>query len=88
MTAKVTTDFLRLLAASKILALSGDTTGAKALIEAATGLVPGSDIGLCGKCIKRRQGALDALARAEAQLRDGPADGKREQAPEIAGNQR
>ena len=73
-----TTDFSRLLSASKILAVGGDTAGAKTLIDAAAALVPTSDTGLCGKCIKRRQGAVEALAQAEGQLRDGSSNRKNE----------
>lgn len=74
-----TSDFSRLLSASKILAVGGDTAGAKALIEAATALLPASEVGLCGKCVKRRQSSVDALRKAEAQLHDGAAGGKKEQ---------
>ena len=73
-----TSDFSRLLSASKILAARGDSAGAQALIDAAAGLVPTSDTGLCGKCIKRRQGAADALAQTEAQLQDGSSNRKKE----------
>jgi hypothetical protein len=64
----IRSDFSRLLSASNILAANGDTSGAKALIDAAAALVPGSDAGLCGKCIKRRHAAIEALRKTEASL--------------------
>jgi hypothetical protein len=69
----IRSDFSRLLSASKILAANGDACGAKALIEAAAALVPSSDAGLCGKCIKRRREAVDALCQSKASLADGAA---------------
>lgn len=63
-------DFSRLLSASKILAANGDASAAKALIDAAVALVPGSETGLCGKCVRRRQAAVEALRQANALLDD------------------
>ena len=64
----IRSDFSRLLSASKILAANGDTSGALALIDAAAALVPGSEAGLCSKCIKRRQAANEALRQSKALL--------------------
>ena len=75
---RLTTNFSKLLSASKILSDSGDSLGAKTLIDAAAALVPASETGLCGKCLRRRQSAVEALAQAEAQLRDGSSNRKNE----------
>ena len=73
-----TNDFARLLSAAKVLGKSGDTAGAKALLKAATELLPASEVGICIKCVKRLQRETEALRQVEAGLRDNSAEGKAE----------
>ena len=78
---KANHDFAHLIRSIETLIRIGNKEGAAVMIEAAEGQVAPSEIGICAKCIARRDRQLEAVQKARMQLRDGAAmDGKAEHA--------